>query len=226
VPGVNPTIEAAWIAAGVGGLGIAGAVTTAIVGFLSTRNATTKTVAAGTASTTATLAAAREERLWERQAAAYEETIAALLHRQMKRQHELRMYRLTEDAEQQLKDFFASYEPPGWFQAQARLLAYASDDVRDAFEATRRADGEVRVRCDRWMAMSEQARLAVASGRPNAAPEGSVMVQARRDVNPALEEAEAKDEAVIKLIRDKLRSKPESIGMTLEPSARRRRWGH
>ena len=104
MPGVNPTIEAAWIAAGVGALGIAGAVTTAIVGFRSTRNATTKTVAAGTASTMATLAAAREERLWEKQAAAYEETIAALLHRQMKRQHELRMYRLTEDAEQQLKD--------------------------------------------------------------------------------------------------------------------------
>lgn len=69
--------------------------------------------------------------------------IAALQYRQMKRQHELRMYRLDEDSEQQLRDFFASYEPPGWFQAQARLRAYASHEVWEAFEATRQADLEV-----------------------------------------------------------------------------------
>ena len=144
----------------------------------------------------------------------------------MKRQHELRMYRLDEDSEQQLKDFFASYEPPGWFQAQARLRAYASDQVQEAFEATRQADLEVRVLYDRWFMLTEQARTAMESGNFAAAPDGSLVIQARRDVNPALEEAEAKDEAVIKLIRDELRSKPESADMALESSiGPRRRWG-
>ena len=132
-PGVTPTIEAAWIAAGATGFGIVSTATVAIVGFPSTKNATVRAISAGTANTMATLAAAREDRLWGRRAAAYEETIAALTHRQMKRQHELRMYRLNEEGEQRLKDFFHSYEPPGWFESQARLLAYASDEVQEAF---------------------------------------------------------------------------------------------
>jgi hypothetical protein len=196
-PGVNPTVEAAWIAAGVAGLGIAGTVTTAIAGFRATRNATGQTIAAGIASTRATLTAAREDRLWEKQAAAYEEVIAALQYRQMKRQHELRTYRLTEGAEQQLKNFFDSYEPPGWFEGQARLDAYASDEVREAFGATRQADLEFRVLYDRWFMLTEQARTAMETGTFAAAPNGSLVVQARKDVNPALEEAEARDQAVI-----------------------------
>jgi hypothetical protein len=66
----------------------------------------------------------------DKRGAAYEEVIAALQYRQMKRQHELRMYRLDEGSEQQLKDFFASYAPPGWFQAQARLRALSRPPPR------------------------------------------------------------------------------------------------
>jgi hypothetical protein len=220
---VTPTIEAAWIAAGAAGFGVVSTATVAVVGFRSTKNATIRAIAASTANTKATLAAARRDRLWDKQGAAYEEVIAALQHRQMKRQHELRMYRLDEDSEQQLKDFFASYEPPGWFQAQARLRAYASDEVWEAFEATRRADLEVWGLRLRWSMLAEDARQAVESGNPGAAPDGEVMIKARRDINPALQEAEAKDEVVIKLIREELRSEPESTGMALEPSIRRRR---
>jgi hypothetical protein len=222
---VNPTVEAAWIAAGVAGLGIAGTATVAIAGFRSTKNATIRTIAASTANTMASLAAAREDRLWEKRAAAYEETIAALQYRQMKRQHELRTYRLPEDAEQQLKDFFDSYEPPGWFEAQGRLRAYASDEVQEAFEATRQADLEVRVLYDRWFMLTEQARTAMESGNFAAAPDGSLVVQARKGVNPALEEAEARDEAVIKLIRDELHRRPQSAVMAVPPPGLpRRRW--
>ena len=111
--------------------------------FRSSRNSANQAIAAGATATAATLNAARENRFWEKQAAAYEETLGGLLYRQAKRQDGLRTYRLPEDDEHQLGDFFAEYEPPGWFEAQGRLLAYASDEVREAFEATRRTDLEV-----------------------------------------------------------------------------------
>jgi hypothetical protein len=230
VPVVNPVIEAAWIAAAsagaVGVLGIAGAVVTSIVSSRNTRNATTQAVQAGAASTMATLAAAREERLWEKRAAAYEETIAALLHRLEKRQHDLRMYRLDKESEQKLDDFFASYQPSGWFEAQARLLAYASDDVRHAFEATQQADREVSERRWRWLALGEESRLAVASGHPNAAHDGETMIKAHRAIGPALEDAEAMDQALIKVIRDELQSKPQAALTITDPppTPQRRLW--
>jgi hypothetical protein len=224
---VTPAIEAAWIAAGAAGFGVVSTATVAVVGFRSTRNATVRAIAASTANTMASLAAAREDRLWEKRAGAYEETLAALQYRQVKRQHELRMYRLDEDSEQQLKDFFASYEPPGWFQAQARLRAYASDEVWEAFEATRQADLEVWGLYRQYKMLAEDTRLAVESGRPGAAADGETMLRARRAVNPAVAEAETKDEAVTKLIREELRSKPESTSTALEHSVpRRRRRGH
>jgi hypothetical protein len=224
---VTPAIEAAWIAAGAAGFGVVSTATVAVVGFRSTRNATVRTITASTANTMASLAAAREDRLWEKRAGAYEETLAALQYRQVKRQHELRMYRLDEDSEQQLKDFFASYEPPGWFQAQARLRAYASDEVWEAFEATRLADQEVWGLYQHWQMLADSNRLAVESGHPGAAADGETMIRARRAVNPAVAEAEARDEAIIKLIREELRNKPESTSTALEHSVpRRRRRGH
>jgi hypothetical protein len=220
---VNPTVEAAWIAAGVAGLGIAGTATVAIAGFRSTKNATIRTISANTANTMASLAAAREDRLWDKRAAAYEETLAGLLHGQMKRQHDLRMYRLNEDAEEVLKEFFSSYKQPGWFPAQARLRAYASEEVWEAFEAARQADIEALGLYMRWKMLADDNRLAVESGRPGAAADGQTTIRARRAVDPAVEEAEAKAELVIKLIRDELRSKPASTSMALEPSIYRRR---
>jgi hypothetical protein len=75
--------------------------------------------------------------------------------------------------------------------------------------------------------LAEDNRLAVESGRPGAAADGETMLRARRAVNPAVAEAETKDEAVTKLIREELRSKPESTSTALEHSVpRRRRRGH
>jgi hypothetical protein len=94
VPAVSPVIGVAWIAAGTTGavevVGIVGTVATSFVSSRNTTKATTRTVETGVASTMATLAAAREDRLWEKRATAYEETMAALLHRQGKHQHDLR----------------------------------------------------------------------------------------------------------------------------------------
>ena len=110
---MDHTIEAAWIAAVSAAVGVGGTVTIGVVGFRSSRNSANQAIAAGAAATAATNAA-REDRLWEKHAAAYEDTLRGLLYRQAKRRHELRTYRLPEDDEQQLGDFFAGDEPAGW----------------------------------------------------------------------------------------------------------------
>jgi hypothetical protein len=75
--------------------------------------------------------------------------------------------------------------------------------------------------------LADSNRLAVESGHPGAAADGETMIRARRAVNPAVAEAEARDEAIIKLIREELRNKPESTSTALEHSVpRRRRRGH
>ena len=173
MPAVSPIIEAAWIAAAsagtVGVVGIAGAVVTSIVSPRNTAKATTQTVEAGVASTAATLAAAREDRLWDKRAAAYEETIAGLLYRQENASTTCACTGWTRSPSGRLKDFFASYEPPGWFEAQARLVAYASDEVRHASDATQQADREVSERYRQWATLGDDNRRAVESGNPGAA---------------------------------------------------------
>jgi hypothetical protein len=229
VPAVSATIEAAEIAAVATGvvsfLGMAATVITVRVTSRITREITKHTVEAGTANTRATLAAAREDRLWEKQCAAYEETLAEVRHRQMKRQHDLRMYRLDQDSEQHLKDFFGSYDAPGWFQAQARLTAYASEAVLDASKASERAHREVWARYQRYRMMADDNKLAAETGNQAMAHDGKATVQVRHDVDPAVEEAEAMDQALIKVIRDELRSKPEAAMVpAIEPAKRRGLW--
>ena len=50
----------------------------AVIGFRTTRSVTAKAVAAGSQDTVRALNAARDDRLWEKRAAAYEETVAYL----------------------------------------------------------------------------------------------------------------------------------------------------
>ena len=69
----------------VGVVGVVATAVTAWVGSWNTRRATERTVTAGTDANRATLLAAREDRLWERRAAAYEDATAGLLLRQTDR---------------------------------------------------------------------------------------------------------------------------------------------
>jgi hypothetical protein len=222
---VDPTITAALISGAVGALGIAGTVATAVVGSRNTRRATEQSVGAGAANTRATLAAAREDRLWEKRAAAYEETLTGLLHRQAQRHFDLRKYRVYGEEEQKLKEFYQNYELPGVFEAQGRLVAYASDAVMDTFNASRGAHAKVRVQYSHRAALQEQIRTAQANGTPQSAPDGGTMMDAQRKLDAALEAADAADEALIKVIRDELRSKPEAATLpALLPAKRPRFW--
>jgi len=222
---MQQVIEAAWIAAGVGGFGALCTASTAYFRFRNTKKATERTVRAGAANTRATLAAAREDRLWEKRAAAHEETLADLRHRQMKRQHDLRGFRWHEASEQGLSDFFASYEPPGWFQAQARMIAYSSPPVLVAFETSNQAHLEVRDCYQRWHSMADDNKRAVETGSLGATHDGEETIKAYKEIRLKLEEAETYDEALVKLIRDELRSVPDAARVPELPE-KRRRWLH
>jgi hypothetical protein len=202
---MDPTIAAAWITGGVGGLGIAGTVATAIVGSRSTRKATETTVAAGAATTAATLAAAREDRLWERRAAAYEEFLTGLLIRQAKRRYGLREDALDVD---QLETIHDDSDPLGPPEAQGRLTAYASDAVLEAFRFAGQAHIQVVVQTNGMVDGFKET------------------IAARRAVDLPAKAAEAADEALIKLIRNELRRKPEAAVVPATALAKRRRFWH
>ena len=81
VPDVDPIITAAWITGGLAAVGIAGTVMSSIAGSRNTRMAAEQTAEAARAATMTTLTAARESQRWEREHAAYVETIAGVLRR-------------------------------------------------------------------------------------------------------------------------------------------------
>jgi hypothetical protein len=227
---VNPTIAAAFISGGVGVVGVVGTAVTAWIGSRNTRRATEQAIGAGAASTRATLTAAREGRQWDLAAAVYEETLAEVLHRQSKLHYEVRSARFGEESEQKIKDFFSTYEPLGWIRIQARLTAYASDRVLDAFEATRTANLTVQGLYRRRVSADDE-KLAAEQGRPQAAHESQEAIDANAlhiKLMVALEDAWNKDSTLIEVIRDELRSKPEAAMLPILPAAlpavRRRLW--
>jgi hypothetical protein len=79
---MDPTVIAAAI--GVGGTVIVG-----VVGFWSTKTASDKAALVATDNTARALDAARDERIWDRRARAYGQSVAALLYRRQQRRQEL-----------------------------------------------------------------------------------------------------------------------------------------
>lgn len=228
---MDATITAAWIAAGVGGgvgfLGIVGTVVTSVVGSNNTRKTTERTVEAGTRANRATLIAAREDRLWERRAASYEETVAGLLHRQRKRQRGVVLYKQTTGVDpQRLRDYLASFESPDWIESQARLVPYASDAVLAASDASQEADDQVWWLYNQWLGMLETNERAIEAGNPRAAFDAEPLLKARGEVNAALEAAGTLDRTLIDMIRSELRSRPEAAAPPPTLPAVRRRFRH
>lgn len=219
---MDPTITAAWISGGVGAVGIVSTAVTAWIGSRNTRKATEQAIAAGADNTRATLAAAREDRLWEKRAAAYEEFLTELLSRKAERRRELREDLLGEIAEDQLATIHDDYDPLGSPEIQGRLTAYASDAVLEAFRFASEAHIQVLVQYQqyRWTAITNKKRAAQTRGMADSFKE---TVAARRAVDTPAKEAEAADDALIKVIRDELRSRPEAAVPSPELPAVRRR---
>lgn len=201
---------------------------TTIVGSRNTRRATEATIAAGAAATATALVAAREERLWDKRCAAYEATVSGLLYRQEKRQQDYaQTYQQREvEAEQELKDFFASYEPPGWVDTRARLVSYASDAVLVAFNGSQRADFTVWRLYQNWLAALEDSRRASESENRAVTVGDGALYTPRRDLGVGIREAGVQDKALIDVIRDELRSKPEAAALPAPVPAELRRFLH
>jgi hypothetical protein len=224
---MDATIAAALISGGVGALGIVGTVVTSVVGSKNTREATERTVQAGTENTRATLLADREQRLWERRAAAYEDATAGLLLRQTKRQRSVVVYPAGAPFDpQKLREYRDSQEVPGWNEAQARLVPYASREVLSAYNACQEADSEVWWLHDQWLGMHEVNRLAAEPGSPERHIDDGVLREAGDAVGVAVSTAMAREQALIDLIRDELRSKPEAATAPPALPARRRGFLH
>ena len=225
LPAVDATIAAALISGGVGALGIAGTVVTSIVGSRNTRDATERTVEAGTAANRATLVAAREDRLYAARAAAYETVLTQLLHRGAQRHFDLRKYRTSEAEENRLAEFYEKYELPGMFETRARMTAYASEPVLASYDASMRAHSSVRAQYGARAALRESADLGVRSGNIGSVPDGDTMMDASRKLDSALEAADAADQALIDVIREELRKGPEAaLPPPAQPDLRRGFW--
>jgi hypothetical protein len=142
---MSPAVEAAWIAAGVGALGIAGTVIVATVTAKITKQTNSDTLEAATDNIVRTLDAERDAKLWDKRARAYEEIIAYLLYIQAKRRLFMRRQWISynKEYEEASDRRVGNGRPADWWDLQARLAAYGSQEAIDAFEASVAADTEL-----------------------------------------------------------------------------------
>jgi hypothetical protein len=206
---MKPAIEAAWIAAGSGLLGvivgITGTVVIAIVSFRSTGAATDKTIKAGTDNTIRALDASRDDRLWDKRAATYAETAAYLLFQRDRREYRTRIYRAGQAAEDLLKDeMFGGYKPPGSFEIHGRLAACGSRTIITAYEAAHAAHQEAARLFAQWSDLLQSS------------DNSRAIEKAHEAFNAARDRTDHTAQAVIDLINDELTSKPSQVA----PSAR------
>jgi hypothetical protein len=214
-------------------IGVGGTVIVGVVGFWSTKTASDKAAQVATDNTARALDAARDERIWDRRARAYEQSVAALLYRRQQRRQELaelvalpaaglrplgRTYALWQE-QVSLPDhpFFDRY-PSGWFEVEGTLLAYATPKVITALDAARQADDAARIalgRCrklsGKGIALDDLLKDSDASPEEARKPDANAQAEleaAAKALWSALGEAEQKDNHLIDAIRDDLDAKP------------------
>jgi hypothetical protein len=140
---MRPTVEAAWIAAG-GGLlgvlvGVAGTVIVGIAGFRNTRSATDKTVSA-----------AHTERVWDRKADAYQEALAASLWRNHRRMYLTHTELSEEQYAEAANALFLMQTEQDWWMLQGRLGTFGSPSVVGAYNKSLLATEYAHRRHDEW----------------------------------------------------------------------------
>jgi hypothetical protein len=142
---MDPTLEAAWIAAGVGGLGI---LSTAVIAVVSSRNsqaANNATIEATQANNQATLDAAHDAWLRDKRAELY----ADLLEHISWRQAEVK--RRTHDLDPADRGTLPSnYQPANWHELDARLLALAPVEVVAAVQQAMTCTGLAELAYNEW----------------------------------------------------------------------------
>jgi hypothetical protein len=172
---MNPLVEGAWIAGASGLLGVLVGVTgttiVAIAGFRNTRAATDKA-----------LRGARRDRLWDRRADVYQDTLAEALHRKDDRDRIINA--LTQeryDKVPNVKELLQTSQER--WNTEGRLRAFGLQEVVEAFKNTMAADDEVNRLYQEWQAARQKESM-VGKGLPPPTGEGSLT--ARRRSRPPL----------------------------------------
>jgi hypothetical protein len=156
-----------------------------------------RTIDAATETSARTLDAARGDKVWEKQAAVYVEAIAGIRHQQKIRVSRMQALRFLVPGRQELPS------PVDWSELEPRLLAYASPAVIEALQAASDAGIKHRGLYDLYAAAIEQEREDEQWGNADAVGEAAVN---------SLAEADARDDALIALIRAELHARPSHEG--------------
>lgn len=221
---MDPVVTAATI-------GVAGTVIVGVAGFWSTKAAGDKAARVAADTNKSTLDAALYEQLWDRRASAYEQAIAALLYRQQRRRqqwdqlHEPQILHLDPlyslnwgPGYRPPQPYFDRYPPREWFDAEGTLRAYATPEVIKALDAAREADAAARAFLDSCHKLRPTIEIPLEETpeEPGAAQEAPVpdaeadakFQSALEALEPALRNADEKDNDLIKAIRDDLKARP------------------
>jgi hypothetical protein len=144
---MSPAIEAAWIAAGVSILSLAGTVVVALAGFRNTR-----------AATTVSLRADRDNRIWDRKTEAYQLALSGALYRSNHRQQLLAQLFAEGGREEysvEAAKAFTDMTEREWNDLLGRLGTLGSEEVIDAYmatlEATREAHRRLSTTLENWL---------------------------------------------------------------------------
>lgn len=201
---MSPLVEAAWIGAITGGVGIISTATVAITGARTTRKVTDRTNKAATANTVLALDAARADRLWDRRADAYIDALRFLQSRQALREEAVRTARFDRQGEDRIRQWLSSFTmPEDWLGVEARMLAYASQPVFDALRESGQANEAIDAARQEWETAREQVGAA-----PTAERAASDVRTAFDAIKSAIEHADGKDEELLAAIRADLHDRP------------------
>jgi len=208
---VDSTIAAAIITAissgAIAALGIFGTLRAASKGAESTREATARANTAALDTTRLTLAAEHERRLWERRAEVYVELLAESAHQQAGREYKLKSFRRDEATEKAIADVIRSYVPRPWFELEARVRAFASEQVIVAYDTARRAHMTAFAIDEAWQEMVAEATSVPGGPAAQQLASGEPMGLKVKD---ALTTAHSADTALMEAIRAELHSRPGS----------------
>jgi hypothetical protein len=212
---MSHVVEAAWIAASVSLVSLAGTVTVAIAGFQNTRKATEQTVKASTSNTIRALAAARSDRLWDKQAAAYVDAVTEVLARRTRREALTSRGDPGNIGSHPIQERRKAEEPES-IQIRAALRAYASEAVWAAYEAADQANTAF------WLSLGNLASAQLASQRPaepvqvgaseDHLPPGTDYATALDVMNESKSNAGVADDALFKAINRELAWNPSGTG--------------
>ena len=201
---------AALISAGATIISVSATAFVAVRAYHMTRTTNAETIQAGIENTIRVLNGARDDRIWDKRAEAYVDALRYLHRTQTQRQDMAHTGRYVHEAEQQLEEWRVGLLTTEWQEIQARLVAYASQPVLEALQASEYAIGWFRDRFQNWKWMRDNV---------DTDPEGPTASDVRsadEAIRQAMEEASRRDEALLEAIRAELHSRP-SQGTALTP---------